>query len=361
MPLGKAVVRRPGRDLTIVTYAAMVHASLEAAEKLAGEGIEVEVVDLRTLLPLDRETVLESVRRTNKLLVVHEDTRTGGIAGEIAALVTEAAFEDLDGPIRRVTSLDTPVPFSPPLEEHFLPNAERIAAAARELAQLLNASKRIGRQEKLMAVDVIMPQMGESIFEGTITKWLKKPGDQVERDEPLFEISTDKVDAEIPAPAAGVLREIKVAEGQTVPIQTVVAVIDARGRGVEPRPRQQPRSEQPSARPKSRARQRPSAAARSSARRHPPRRSAAERPAIHSSPLVRRLARENNIDLATVRGTGAGGRISKQDILAAIAARRCAQRGTAHAASAAAACRTRSSRPRCRASASTSAVTRCSR
>ena len=113
----------------------MVHASLEAAESWRGEGIEAEVVDLRTLLPLDRETVLESVRRTNKLLVVHEDTRTGGIAGEIAALVTEAAFDDLDGPIRRVTSLDTPVPFSPPLEEHFLPNAERIAAAARELAR----------------------------------------------------------------------------------------------------------------------------------------------------------------------------------------------------------------------------------
>ena len=134
VPLGKAVVRRPGRDLTIVTYAAMVHTSLEAAGTLAAEGIEAEVVDLRTLLPLDRETILESVRRTSKLLVVHEDTRTGGIAGEIAALVTESAFEDLDGPVRRVTGLDTPVPFSPPLEDHFLPNAERIAAAARELA-----------------------------------------------------------------------------------------------------------------------------------------------------------------------------------------------------------------------------------
>ena len=128
-------VRRPGRDLTIVTYAAMVHASLDAAAQLAREGIEAEVVDLRTLLPLDRETIIESVRRTSKLLVVHEDTRTGGIAGEIAAVVTDSAFEDLDGPVRRVTSLDTPVPFSPPLEEHFLPNAERIAAAARDLAR----------------------------------------------------------------------------------------------------------------------------------------------------------------------------------------------------------------------------------
>jgi 2-oxoisovalerate dehydrogenase E1 component beta subunit len=135
VPIGKAIVRRPGRDLTIVTYAAMVHASLDAAAQLAREGIEAEVVDLRTLLPLDRETIIESIRRTSKLLVVHEDTRTGGIAGEIAAVVTDSAFEDLDGPVRRVTSLDTPVPFSPPLEEHFLPNAERIVAAARDLAR----------------------------------------------------------------------------------------------------------------------------------------------------------------------------------------------------------------------------------
>jgi 2-oxoisovalerate dehydrogenase E1 component beta subunit len=134
VPLGQAIVRRPGRDLTIVTYAAMVHASLEAAGLLAQEGIEAEVVDLRTLAPLDRATVLESVRRTSKLLVVHEDTRTGGIAGEIAAFVTESAFDKLDGPIRRVTALDTPVPFSPPLEDYFRPNAERIAAAARDLA-----------------------------------------------------------------------------------------------------------------------------------------------------------------------------------------------------------------------------------
>jgi pyruvate/2-oxoglutarate/acetoin dehydrogenase E1 component len=93
------------------------------------------VIDLRTLLPLDRETLLASVKKTNKLLVVHEDTRTGGIAGEIAAIVCEDAFEDLDGPITRVTGLDTPVPYSPPLEERFLPNKEKVVVAASELAK----------------------------------------------------------------------------------------------------------------------------------------------------------------------------------------------------------------------------------
>ena len=135
VPLGKAVVRREGRDLTIITYAAMMHTSLEAANLLAQEGIEAEVVDLRTLLPLDKETILQSVKKTNKLLVVHEDTRTGGIAGEIAAIVCEEAFEDLDGPILRVTALDTPAPYAPPLEERFLPQVKDVVEKARGLAR----------------------------------------------------------------------------------------------------------------------------------------------------------------------------------------------------------------------------------
>ena len=135
VPIGKAAVRREGTDLTILSYAAMAHTSMEAAAQLAQEGIEAEVIDLRTLLPLDSETILNSLKKTNKLLVVHEDTRTGGIAGEIAALVCEGAFEELDGPILRVTALDTPVPYAPTLEERFLPNTEKVVAAARELAK----------------------------------------------------------------------------------------------------------------------------------------------------------------------------------------------------------------------------------
>jgi 2-oxoglutarate dehydrogenase E2 component (dihydrolipoamide succinyltransferase) len=204
-----------------------------------------------------------------------------------------------------------------------------------------------------MAVDIVMPQMGESIFEGTITKWLKKPGDKVERDEPLFEISTDKVDAEIPSPSAGVLKEIKVAEGKTVPIQTVVGVIDAAGDASATKPAQpaaSPKSEAPPAKaaqaPPSRTAAPPqppangkgAPAAQPQARPQPTAASAyagsTGAPAtggapttgardggarIHSSPLVRRMAKEHGIDLSGVTGTGAGGRISKQDIEALIA------------------------------------------
>jgi 2-oxoglutarate dehydrogenase E2 component (dihydrolipoamide succinyltransferase) len=180
-----------------------------------------------------------------------------------------------------------------------------------------------------MAVDIVMPQMGESIFEGTITKWLKKPGDKVERDEPLFEISTDKVDAEIPSPSAGVLKEIKVGEGQTVPIQTVVGVIDADGSAAVSVPA--PAKATAPAPPKAPAPAPPAPAAVSASKAAAPApaaRAAAPVPAspssagerIHSSPLVRRMAKEHGIDLSSIAGTGAGGRISKQDIEAVIAA-----------------------------------------
>ena len=124
---------REGRDLTVVTYGAMVWTALEAADKLAEEGVSLEVLDLRTLAPLDRESVCASVRKTSKVILLHEDTRTGGLAGELAATITESVFEYLDGPIVRVTAPDTPVPYSPPLEEAFLPNADKVIEKARWL------------------------------------------------------------------------------------------------------------------------------------------------------------------------------------------------------------------------------------
>jgi 2-oxoisovalerate dehydrogenase E1 component beta subunit len=133
VPLGKARIARSGRDLSVITYAAMVHVAQEAADLLSKEGIELEILDLRTLSPLDREAIAETVRRTSKVLIVHEDVRTGGIAGEISAIINEEAFDSLDGPIVRLTSLDTPVPFSPPQEEYFLPKVADVVREARKL------------------------------------------------------------------------------------------------------------------------------------------------------------------------------------------------------------------------------------
>jgi 2-oxoisovalerate dehydrogenase E1 component beta subunit len=133
VPIGKAAVRREGTDISVITYGAMVWTALEAAKELEKEGISLEVVDLRSLLPYDEDAVLASVHKCNKVILLHEDTRTGGMAGELAALICEKAFDELDGPIARVTAPDTPVPFSPPLEEYFLPNAKKLADAARKL------------------------------------------------------------------------------------------------------------------------------------------------------------------------------------------------------------------------------------
>jgi len=134
VPIGKADIKRNGADITIITYHTGVNWSLEASETMAKQGIEVEVVDLRTLLPLDTETILNSVRKTGKVLIVHEDTLTGGIGGEVAALISEHAFEHLDAPVRRVAALDTPVPYAPSLEEYFLPNTKKVLAELQTLA-----------------------------------------------------------------------------------------------------------------------------------------------------------------------------------------------------------------------------------
>jgi 2-oxoisovalerate dehydrogenase E1 component beta subunit len=134
VPFGKARIHRAGDDLTVITWGAMVWTAVEAAETLAADGVSVEVVDLRTLIPWDRETVLESVRRTSRALVLHEDTRTGGFGAEILATLAEEAFEDLDAPLRRIAAPDTPVPFSPPLERAYIPQVDDVVAGLRELA-----------------------------------------------------------------------------------------------------------------------------------------------------------------------------------------------------------------------------------
>ncbi len=134
VPIGKARVARAGTDISIITYASTVQLSLAVADTLAAEGTSVEVIDLRTLVPLDREAVLTSVRKTGKAMIVHEDNLTGGFGAEVAAIVAQEAFEQLDAPVTRVAAIDTPIPFTPVLEHEYLPTEEDILRAARELA-----------------------------------------------------------------------------------------------------------------------------------------------------------------------------------------------------------------------------------
>jgi len=131
--IGKARIHREGRHVSVITYAAMVYVAEEAAHILEKEGIELEILDLRTLLPLDNAAIAATVEKTNRVIILHEDTKTGGIAGEIAAIINEEAFDALDAPITRIAALDAPVPFSPPLEKAFLPKVEDVVREARRL------------------------------------------------------------------------------------------------------------------------------------------------------------------------------------------------------------------------------------
>ena len=133
VPIGKAAVRREGSDLGIITYGATVYTALEAAEKLSGDGVETHVLDLRSILPMDDEAIMETVQKTNKVIVLHEACLTGGAGGEIVARIVENAFDFLDGPVLRVAAQDSPVPYSPPLEQFFLPQVEDVLTAARKL------------------------------------------------------------------------------------------------------------------------------------------------------------------------------------------------------------------------------------
>ena len=134
VPIGKARIHTEGTDVSVITWGAMVYTAEEAAQQLDADGVSVEIIDLRTVMPWDKAAVLESARKTSKVLVLHEDTRTGGFGAEIAATIAEEAFEDLDAPVARIAAPDTPVPFAPVLEKAFIPQVEDVAAALRELA-----------------------------------------------------------------------------------------------------------------------------------------------------------------------------------------------------------------------------------
>lgn len=133
IPIGKAKIVEEGNDISVITYGAMVHTALDASRQLEESGISLEIVDLRTLMPMDKETVFNSVKKTNRVIVLYEATRSGGVGSDVSAIIAEEVFDYLDSPILRVSALDTPVPYSPPMEEYYLPQVEDVVRAAKKL------------------------------------------------------------------------------------------------------------------------------------------------------------------------------------------------------------------------------------
>ena len=231
VPLGIADVKRTGRDVTVVATQMMVHKSLAAAAELAAEGIDLEVVDLRTLVPFDAETVLASVRKTGRLVVVHEGSTRCGIGADVVAQVVKSVFDYLDAPPVRVAFPDVHMPYSRKLESLVIPSKERIAAACREVCGRGTAAEApvavasgVG-PATANGIEVLMPKLTTTMEEGKVLRWLKREGDPVEKGEPLFEMETDKASIEAEAPSSGRLVRIIASEGATLPIGAPIAII----------------------------------------------------------------------------------------------------------------------------------------
>ena len=201
---GEAAVRREGGDVTIVGVLKMAHVAEEAARALSHEhGVEAEVIDPRTLRPLDLDTILDSVRKTNRAVIVEEGWPHGGVGANIAALITEQAFDHLDAPVQRVTGADVHMPYSKRLEQAAIPHEEHVVEGG--------AGDAGGGD--LMA-EVVMPRLSDSMEEGTILQWLKQVGDEVAVGDELVEIETDKANMAYESDVAGTLTEILAEEGR---------------------------------------------------------------------------------------------------------------------------------------------------
>ncbi len=233
VPLGVADVKRRGRDVTVVATSLMVHRALAAAEDLAKEGIEIEVIDPRSLVPLDLKAILQSVQKTGKLVAVHEEVSRIGVAGDIVAQVVEQAFDYLDAPPKRVTSLDVHMPYNRKLEAMVIPSKERIAQACREVCGRVGQKPEMGFRpagapspSALAGTrEIQLPKLSTTMEEGTILHWLKREGDSVVKGEPMFEMETDKAAVEVEAPFSGKLARIIAPEGATLPILAPIALM----------------------------------------------------------------------------------------------------------------------------------------
>ena len=227
LPIGKARIAREGRDLTIVTYSAMVHEALEAATELSAEGWEIEIVDLRSVKPLDTDTVMASVARTGKLLCVGEAWPWGGVTAEIIARVASEGYGLLDAPPQRLNAKDTPVPYHPNLWTAHRPTARAVAAAARKLLRNDVQNRQSPSKSKMPAIPIIMPQLGESIAEAKIINFVVKPGDNVEADQDLIEVETDKATMTVASPCKGKIEKFTAQLNESYAVGATLGQIEA--------------------------------------------------------------------------------------------------------------------------------------
>ena len=226
--IGRAAVTRPGRDLTLIGYSRMAHVAAEVAASLAeSDGLDIEVVDLRSLRPLDRETIIESVKKTHAAVVLEDDWLTYGIGAEVAASISDGAFDYLDAPVRRVAMAEVPMPYSKPLETAALPSRDDVITAIRQTLAAVGHRDRAARARSAAAViEIKMPRLSDTMEEGAISTWRKQPGDAVAVGDVLVEIETDKAVMEYEAYQAGTLAEILVPEGQNADIGAPIALLD---------------------------------------------------------------------------------------------------------------------------------------
>ena len=302
----------------MITWGAMVYTADEAAEELAKEDVSVEVVDLRSVLPWDREAVLESVRKTSKVLVLHEDTRTGGFGAEIAATIAEEAFESLDAPVKRIAAPDAPVPFSPPLEKAYIPQVRRRRSRASESSRRTDGSLRPSSTSSCPRWASPSPRGRSSSGSGTRAR-RSRPTSRCSRSRPTR--STPRFRAR----GRGVVAKILVQEGETVDVGTKLAEIAPDG--AAPAPAEPSRAAARAREPEAAAEADAAASAEeATAPAERPRRRRRSRRAPAStdngktfvSPVVARIAAEHGVDVGAVPGTGQGGRVTKKDILAFI-------------------------------------------
>ena len=237
LPIGQARIIRPGKHATVVAYSAMVHEAVRAADRLQQDGWEIEVVDLRSVKPLDLDTILASVARTGRLLAVGEAFPWGGVTAEVISRVTEEGFHLLDAPPQRLNARDTPVPYHPKLWAAHRPTPESICEALAQTAHFLIPAFqnfRFSASTKMPTVPILMPQLGESIAEATVVRLGIAVGDSVRTDQEIIEVETNKAVMGVTTLCDGVVSELRAQEGISYSVGTLLGLLGSDGGGSRP-------------------------------------------------------------------------------------------------------------------------------